>query len=88
MGKCCCEKNKNMFNIVDENTLNFTLDLMYIGGDIEGEEYEGSYVVTPKTTEQQLETKNKLLTENVRILKIPYIEISNAYGTTVNIAEE
>lgn len=43
--------------------------------------YEGEYTVTPKTYEQVvLQTANKLLSQNVNVLKIPQYEVSNAAG--------
>lgn len=59
----------------------------YIGTyTLEGiETYEGDYTVIPKTTEQELYTKNKMMKDNVTVQKIPYHEISNKTGTTVVI---
>ncbi len=56
---------------------------------INGEEYEGEYSVTPHAHDiQVLETKDKVCTENVVVLKVPKYETSNlAGGTTVYIAE-
>lgn len=43
--------------------------------------YEGEYTVTPKTYEPViLQTANKLLSQNVNVLKIPQYEVSNAAG--------
>lgn len=52
--------------------------------------YLGSYQVVPKANEEQiLETKNRIMTDNVTILEIPYYEVSNdSNGTTVYIAKE
>ena len=49
------------------------------------ETYEGDYTVVPKTTEQELYTKNKMMKDDVTVQKIPYHEISNETGTTVVI---
>lgn len=51
------------------------------------EEYDGEYTVVPKTHEQELDTKNKLMKDNVTVKKIPYHEVSNDTGTTVIIAD-
>lgn len=49
--------------------------------------YEGDYIVTPKAwIEQVLETKDKTMTDDVTVLEVPYTEVSNLHGTTVNIA--
>lgn len=50
------------------------------------EPYEGSYVVTPRTSEQTLPTQNTVLIDDVTVHKIPYSEVSNnAGGTTSTI---
>lgn len=53
------------------------------------EKYTGEYVVTPLTAEEQvLETAEKIMTDDVRVLKVPYFETSNLYdGITVYIGE-
>ena len=49
--------------------------------------YDGSYSVTPAVTEQTMETANKMMTDNVKVEKIPYSEVSNnSGGFTVTIA--
>ena len=55
---------------------------------IEGDAYEGSYVVTPKVTSQVLQTAHKLMASNVTVLEIPYFETSNQSGYTVYIGNE
>ena len=47
--------------------------------------YEGSYTVTPKLTEQELETEDRHCAENIHILSIPYYEVGNIHGTTAII---
>lgn len=50
------------------------------------EYYAGTYDITPTVDEQSLETKDKYLTENVRIQEIPYFDVGNtAGGSTVYI---
>lgn len=50
-------------------------------------EYSGSYVVIPDTKDQQLETKNKRMTDDILVKEIPYYETSNQQnGITVYIA--
>ena len=52
-------------------------------------DYTDSYEVTPKTTEQVLQTKDKHLTDDVTIKSIPFFEVSNtAGGSTVYIGSE
>lgn len=59
-----------------------------LSGD--AEYYEGSYDVTPKAHQPQtLETKDKLMSDNVRVREIPFFETGNgAGGNTVYIANE
>lgn len=47
--------------------------------------YSGSYELTPQTEGQTIETKNKIMTDNIEINPIPYQEVSNQYGKTVYI---
>ena len=49
--------------------------------------YEGDYTVTPKTTQQEMETEGLAMKDNVTIKPIPYYETSNGYGSTVYIGE-
>lgn len=57
----------------------------YVGGDL----YEGDYEVTPKVTGQTMATKDKVLTEDVKIKAIPFFNVSNTSGgNTVYIANE
>lgn len=57
------------------------------GGDYEI--YEGPYIVTPLTKkETTLGTNEKAMTDDVTVLKIPYIETSNPQGgLTVHIGD-
>ncbi len=51
--------------------------------------YNGQYSVTPKANETVLlQTKNKILKDNVTVEKVPYFETSNDYGETIYIASE
>lgn len=56
----------------------------------EPESFDGNYEVTPKAFESQtLETKDKLMKENITIKEIPYWESSNqSGGKTAYIAKE
>ena len=49
------------------------------------QDYDGEYVVIPKTIEQTLETKNKHMTDDVTVREIPYYAVSNLTGLTVYI---
>ena len=53
------------------------------------EAYDGTYEVIPKARQSQtLETKNKLMEEDVFIFEVPYFQTSNEHGDTVYIASE
>lgn len=61
-------------------------EIQFIEVDKETEIYNGAYSVTPKAYEQQLETENRKMTNNVTVKEIPYFEVSNsAGGNTLNI---
>lgn len=56
---------------------------------VDVENYEGSYVVTPKVDAQVLPTANKFLLNDMTVKPIPYYEVSNTSGgSTVFIARE
>lgn len=60
--------------------------LVYAGG----QPYTGAYQVTPKTYEHTvLETRDRLLTDNIQIAPVPQYAVSNsAGGETFIIGEE
>lgn len=61
--------------------------IIRVGGDFP--DYEGEYEITPKITEQVLETKNKSLLDNITVFQIPYASVSNpSGGNTVTIGLE
>lgn len=48
--------------------------------------YDGDYIVKPKAYEDiVLDTSDKLLTDDITVLEIPYYETSNVSGYTVYI---
>lgn len=51
--------------------------------------YDGKYIVKPLPFEEtKLKTRGKLMGNDVRILEIPYYEVSNENGNTVYIGGE
>lgn len=51
--------------------------------------YDGEYIATPTTSEQILETKGKVMADDVTVLEIPYFETTNlAGGYTVYIGKD
>ncbi len=70
---------------------NFSLKLQdYISVSTEQyESYGGEYVVTPQAYDNQtLETKNKIMKDDITVLKVPFFSVDNASGQTVSIALE
>lgn len=64
-----------------------SIDVTYT--TIDGDRYEGPYIVTPRTQDQTLATMDKLMAENVLVMEIPYYETTNEQGGyTVIIADE
>lgn len=50
------------------------------------ESWNGNYIVTPSITSQVLNTKSKIMRDNLIINEIPYSEVSNTSGgNTVHI---
>lgn len=45
-----------------------------------GEVYEGDYEIVPKFEEQTLKTKSKLMGDDITVLEIPVIKVSNPSG--------
>lgn len=52
---------------------------------VNGQPYEGEYVVEPSFSPQTLPTKEKVLAEDVTVNAIRVERVSNAHGTTVYI---
>ena len=61
--------------------------IVHNSGDYEY--YDGAYHVTPKAYDDiALETKEKLMRDNVTVDSVPYYETHNEKGTTIYIASE
>lgn len=83
------EESKDVDFLLEENVLPLdlsiaisdSLDLIISegsGGILPA--YTGSYNVIPKVKSQKLETKNKSMTNDINVEKIPYSEVSNPEG--------
>lgn len=81
------EADKVDFDISSENP-SFAPDLFYSTGSVPVPSYRGEYVVTPKTSQQVLNTAGYKMLDNVTVKKITYAETSNQYGVTAWIGEE
>lgn len=61
--------------------------IVHNGGDYEY--YDGAYHVIPKAYDDIiLETKEKIMRDNVTVDSVPYYETHNEKGTTIYIASE
>ena len=83
------QRDETFIFTFEEPETNFTIEETIV---ISGETYDvyrGEYEVTPKAhSETILETREKLMADDVTVLKIPYYETSNESGLTVYIAGE
>lgn len=76
-------------SVVDTTPVNVNGDTKSIIKYIDRDSYNGDYVVTPRPFEPVvLETKDKLMSDDVTVKKVPYYKTSNSTGETVYIAME
>lgn len=68
-------------SLIENNCINGELVL---GGGTHAT-YGGSYEITPTSSDQTLNTNDKIMTNDVLVGKIPYYETSNEYGKTIYI---
>lgn len=72
-----------------ESDQEFEMDMGEVMTVHDGAEYTGPYEATPQVEAQTLETKGKLMKNNVEVHAIPFFETSNTSGgSTVYIAKE
>lgn len=77
------------FNSIDRRFNMGFQSVQVVSGKPDVEHYEGKYEVVPAVTAQQLETKQKFLTEDIKIREIPFFNVSNTSGgSTVYIGKE
>lgn len=63
--------------------------LQVVSDNVGVDYYKGDYTVTPKVEKQEIATRKKFLTENVKIKEIPFFEVGNSKGgDTVYIGSE
>lgn len=84
------DEENSSFDVAKDKAPAFDIGVGEVERVVVGAEpYQGEYVVTPKTEAQTLETKDKTLSENVQVLKIPFFSTSNnSGGNTVYIGSE
>lgn len=59
-----------------------------VTGEPEFDYYTGEYEVTPRTTRQVLDTGQKIMTDDLVVVEIPFAAVTNnANGLTVTIGE-
>lgn len=76
-------------DIIDASIVSNKMDSSLLIGQSDFDIYKGDTIVSPKAFENQiLNTKSKLLKEDITVLKVPYYEVSNNNGNTVYIASE
>lgn len=63
----------------------FDLTFSFMGYIERFERYTGSIVFVPNTYVQELQTEDKVVEDNIKCMAVPYSEVSNRYGLTVNI---
>lgn len=51
----------------------------------DAEQYDGNYEVTPTSQQQTLQTKDRLMNDDIEIKPIPYYDVSNEFGRTIYI---
>lgn len=65
----------------ESESLDIDMDMAVIVQSIEGEHYQGEYIITPKVAAQTvLATTNKVMDNDVTVLEIPYQTVSNLVG--------
>lgn len=86
------EGEVNLLNVIEGefgllNVIDGEIDkVIYVDGSHAA--YTGDYIVTPITTGPiVLETAQKIMTDDVTVLTIPYFETANESGNTVFIGE-
>lgn len=67
------------FELSKRKTLTIDFANIIIGADTHAH-YEGEYVITPRVFEQTMGTDDKVMDEDVIILPIPMIKVSNPQG--------
>lgn len=75
--------NNLSFSLGNDENMAFGISTPHV---IDADVYDDAYEITPKTYTQKLETKSKLMKDDITVLEIPYFETSNEDGTTVYIA--
>lgn len=80
---------KNSFHLIlnkEKETLKLKINMAYKANVYK--HYDGGYIITPKITSQLLETKNKVMDDDVSIEEIYFNETENSSnGLTVQIGE-
>lgn len=72
----------NTFSAVFKDVQTVT---QYVGGEV----YNGDYSITPKVSEQKMNTSGKVMLEDVTVFAIPFFDVSNTSGgSTVYIADK
>lgn len=75
---------------VADSAIRLKVPVTVVHESTDGEIYQGDYTVTPKVTEEVLlQTKSKVMKNNVTVLKVPQFEVSNdAGGKTLILGDD
>ena len=75
---------------VADSTIRLKIPVTVVHESTDGEIYQGDYTVTPKVTKEVLlQTKSKVMKNNVTVLKVPQFEVSNdAGGKTLILGDD
>lgn len=75
---------------VTDSTVRLKIPVTVVHESTDGEIYQGDYTVTPKVTKEVLlQTKSKVMKNNVTVLKVPQFEVSNdAGGKTLILGDD
>lgn len=73
-------KDKGVSADGSETTTELINKVEEIQTGVDAEQYEGEYQITPSFEAQSLQTKNKLMTDDVSVSAISVVKVSNTSG--------
>lgn len=81
----CFESSEDSFHLSLAEDSDFCMEFEASLAPVTEKVYEGPYKVSPGLTEQKLATEQRLCTEDITVLEIPYFEVGNISGMTAII---
>lgn len=80
------ENSQTIYTKFIETSCNFNINFGEVFLIPTGDKYEGDYEVTPRVSEQVLETKGLVMKDDITIFEIPKVQVLNIKnGYTVTI---